>query len=275
MKNRTLAGLLMALALIASSPSSYAQNFKSLKEALKNQGYPVQYIPPRDNWLPGVVLNAKVDSGRLKVSETVCRSLFPPVDLEVSDVRLANYQAVKEKNFDVGLNLLKAILGGLLTGELGFDSESMKEIEITFSDETEYSLYGEDVYEINEAGEVVRRAIDPRCQARIKEYKDNGDLDKLYVITRVLSAKFLYDLAKSKKLEGQLDVGLKDILDTDVDASYKVTGRTTLVVEQPFNIAAAGVSKLENFIETGDISRRFDITLVPISVDVIEEQEDE
>lgn len=259
MQGRTVGGLLAA-AFLTAGVAVYLIFFRDTVEpdragferALNDAGY-IMYYPTRADWGPNTVLEAELENKILKNTKLLCQRAYRyPKIVENVKVTLSDYDARTEKEFSIGLELLKAVLGPKMTGKLNLDGKKTSALELKLENSREDSMAEEEKFD--EDGNP--RELMPQCYSLLKERKDKGTLSQVFIVLRAIKSGVSYDLSKTTEFTGAAEVSVKDVVGVDPNGRWKIISNTEFLVDddQYVGVATGGIVAINDFLPSGLVS---------------------
>lgn len=218
---------------------------------------PTISLPPHGGLKAGVVVFGTKKGRALNIERIACPDGFFADDLAdiTSDasVGLANYEGKHDQDFNLGLTLLKKVLGDKLEAKINGDYKSTT--KVNFSKTRENYLSDADMYA--DGGGL--RELNEGCMNVLKKFKASGVYDdRVYLLTNVVYAEVDYIFDPS--FTGGSSVSgtpLKEILGAEIGGGWTVTGKTSLNIDKPLYLASKPPVLVKDFLPTGLVSGGF------------------
>lgn len=243
-----------ALCALIISGSAHAQ-VRTLEKIVKDAGYRL-YQPPRENWGPGTVFFGRVSGGKLRVDRLLCPGIFRTVTPSQAAVVLPDYTGTSDTDLSFGISLLEKVVGPDNAASLKGGYHAPRNVTVKWGPITEFSYFAASIY--TPQGQLAD--VDPQCRAALRQVRQRGQMDRVFVIDRAINLSSLTYIFKrgndatpsGGSVGGELKIA--GLLSLNANIGATVRDESTLVVTKPIYIAYARPIKLAEFAPTADVS---------------------
>jgi len=236
-----LAAIIVAVSFLTGCVSTDA--IRALEREMKEYGFS-GYRPPRANHGPGWVFRFAKTYDNNTVMVTVCDFLYPknlvvPVKGSVS---LLNRESTETLDLSLGLKVIGDLVQEISKAEASLKSKSVTTLRVTWSKVEAEEI--PDQYKFNAEGKL--QPLDPACSAAIRQIRDRGNLDTVFVVQEALRAESI-DISVDANVDrgAQLDVELSKLLQLKPNVSWKDVSKSSVKVIEPRYVGFKAVAMID------------------------------